>query len=79
MDWGSFTYFTSEGKKKQVSAFVMILSWSRAIYVELVPRADLAAFLRCHVNAFAHLGGVPRRCLSANRIKGSGWENHGSV
>ena len=36
VDWGSFTYFTSEGKKKQVWAFVMVLSWSRAIYVELV-------------------------------------------
>ena len=34
VDWGSFTYFTSEGKKKQVWAFVMVLSWSRAIYVE---------------------------------------------
>ena len=36
----------------------MDLSWSRAIYVELVPQADVAAFLRCHVNAFAHLGKV---------------------
>ena len=66
VDWGSFTYFTSEGKKKQVWAFVMVLRWSRAIYVELVPRADVAAFLRCHVNAFAHLGGVRRRCLYDN-------------
>ena len=66
VDWGSFTYFTSEGKKKQVWAFVMVLSWSRAIYVELVPQADVATFLRCHVNAFAHLGGVPRRCLYDN-------------
>ena len=66
VDWGSFTYFTREGKKKQVWAFAMVLSWSRAIYVKLVPRADVAAFLRCHVNAFAHLGGVPRRCLYDN-------------
>ena len=66
VDWGSFTYYTGEGKKKQVWAFVMVLSWSRAIYVELVPRADVATFLRCHVNAFAHLGGVPLRCLYDN-------------
>ena len=26
----------------------------------------MATFLRCHVNAFAHLGGVPRRCLYDN-------------
>ena len=38
VDWGSFTYFTSEGKKKQVWAFVMVLSWSRAIYVDWYPK-----------------------------------------
>ena len=35
-------------------------------YVELVRRADTAAFIQCHVNAFEYLGGVPRRCLYDN-------------
>ena len=43
--------------------FVMTLGWSRTCYVELVRRADTAAFIQCHVNAFEYLGGVPRRCL----------------
>ena len=47
-------------------AFVMVLGWSRAIYVELVRRADTASFIQCHVNAFDYLGGVPRRCLYDN-------------
>ena len=29
-------------------------------------RADTAAFIQCRVNAFEHLGGVPRRCLYGN-------------
>ena len=50
----------------------MTLGWSRACYVELVRRADTAAFIQCHVNAFEYLGGVPRRCLYDN---GAGQEN----
>jgi transposase len=41
----------------------MTLGRSRACYVELVRRADTAAFIQCHVNAFEYLGGVPRWCL----------------
>ena len=44
----------------------MTLGWSRSCYVELVRRADTAAFIQCHVNAFEYLGGVPRRCLYDN-------------
>ncbi|HHV55934.1 MAG TPA: transposase [Firmicutes bacterium] len=41
----------------------MVLSWSRAIYVEFVNRADTPTFMRCHVNAFTYFGGVPEKCL----------------
>ena len=34
--------------------------------MELVRKADTAAFIQCHVNAFEYLGGVPRRCLYDN-------------
>ncbi len=44
----------------------MTMGWSRACYVELVRRADTAAFIQCHANAFEYLGGVPRRCLYDN-------------
>lgn len=66
VDWGSFSYLTEDGHKKKVWAFVMVLSWSRAIYVEFVRRADEATFIRCHINGFGYLGGVPRRCLYDN-------------
>ena len=44
----------------------MVMGFSRAIYVELVHRADVATFIRCHINAFEFFGGVPRRCLYDN-------------
>ena len=66
VDWGSLAYLDEDGKKHRVWVFVMTLGWSRACYVELVRRADTAAFIQCHVNAFEYLGGVPGRCLYDN-------------
>ena len=66
VDWGSFAYIGGDGRQRRVWAFVMVLGWSRAIYVEFVRRADTASFIRCHINAFGYLGGVPRRCLYDN-------------
>ena len=66
VDWGSFSYVDEKGRKRRVWAFVMVLGWSRSIYVEFVRRADTASFIQCHVNAFDYLGGVPRRCLYDN-------------
>ena len=66
VDWGVFRYRTTGSATRSVWAFVAVLSWSRAMYVEFVERADVATFLRCHIHAFAHFGGVPRRCLYDN-------------
>ena len=66
VDWGSLSYIGTDGKQRRVWVFVMTLGWSRACYVELVRKADTAAFIQCHVNAFEYLGGVPRRCLYDN-------------
>ena len=66
VDWGSFSYVDEKGRKRQMWAFVMVLGWSRAIYVEFVRRADTASFIQCHVNVFEYFGGVPRRCLYDN-------------
>ena len=66
VDWGSLAYIGADGRNHRIWVFVMVLSWSRACYVELVRRADTAAFIQCHVNAFEYLGGVPSRCLYDN-------------
>lgn len=66
VDFGRYRYRTPQGLVRWVWAFVMVLGWSRAMYVECVERADVATFIRCHLNAFARLGGIPRRCLDDN-------------
>jgi transposase len=66
VDFGQCRYATDDGATKQVWVFVMVLSWSRAIYVEFVARADEATFLRCHHHAFVAFGGIPRTCLYDN-------------
>ena len=58
----------------------MTLGWSRACYVELVWRADTAAFIQCHPNAFEYLGGVPQRCLYDNaKVVTLGKDEQGQV
>lgn len=66
VDFGRFRYQLAGGGTRHVWAFVMVLSWSRAIYVEFVTKADTATFIRWHVNAFIHFGGIPQRCLYDN-------------
>ena len=66
VDWGSLAYLGEDGKRHRIWVFVMTMGSSRACYVELVRRADTAAFIQCHVNAFEYLGGVPRLCLYDN-------------
>ena len=66
VDWGRLAHLDQDGKKRRIRVFVMTLGWSRTGHVELVRRADTAAFIQCHVNAFEYLGFVPRRCLYDN-------------
>jgi transposase len=66
VDFGKFPYVHPSGVIRSVWGFALVLSWSRALYVEFVPRADAATFIRCHVHAFQELGGVPKRCLYDN-------------
>lgn len=66
VDFGYFSYRTPDGFRRHLWAFVMVLSWSRAIYVEFILRADEATFLRCHLNAFERFGGVPKKILYDN-------------
>jgi transposase len=66
VDWGVFRYRTPAGTQRTLWAFVLVLSWSRALYVEFVRRADVASFLACHVRAFQALGGIPQTCLYDN-------------
>jgi transposase len=53
--------FTDEpGAPRIVWLFSLVLGYSRLIWARFVAHQDLQTVLRCHMAAFAALGGVPR-------------------
>jgi transposase len=66
-DWAEVgRYPQPDGTSARVYAFVMVLSYSRYLYVEFTRSMTLATLIRCHQNAFAFFGGWPRRILYDN-------------
>jgi transposase len=66
VDWGNFGKIQIGSAKRSLSCFVMVLSWSRAIYARFALDQTLETFMRGHVLAFSALGGVPREILYDN-------------
>jgi transposase len=66
VDWGHFGTIRVGHAKRALSCFVMVLSWSRAIFARFALDQTLESFQRGHVEAFAALGGVPRTILYDN-------------
>jgi hypothetical protein len=52
--------------ERRLSAFVMVLSWSRALFVRFCLDQRMPSFLRGHVEAFEHFGGSVRVVLYDN-------------
>ena len=66
VDWGNFGALPVGGGRRLLSCFVLVLSWSRAVYARFALDQTLESFLRGHVEAFTALGGVPRTILYDN-------------
>jgi transposase len=58
VDWGEFGDVFGLGR--QVHAFVLVLCYSRLLTVTFTFSQTLEAFLRCHEQAFAFVGGCPK-------------------
>ncbi len=63
VDWGSFGKHEVGHARRSLSCFVIVLGWSRAMYARFFWDQRLASFLRGHVDAFEHFGGVARELL----------------
>lgn len=59
VDWGTFGRVLVNGKPETLHAFVYVLSYSRAMYVEFVTNQRQQTFHNCHIHAFEKLG-VPK-------------------
>jgi transposase len=66
VDWGHFGAFQIGRARRQLSCFVLVLSWSRAMYARFALDQTLESFLLGHVEAFMALQGAPRECLYDN-------------
>ncbi|WP_206922364.1 IS21 family transposase, partial [Alicyclobacillus suci] len=60
IDWGFCEEQDENGRTHKVAVFVMVLGYSRSIYVEFTRRCDIHSFLRCFIHALEHFGGVPK-------------------
>jgi len=66
VDWAHFGHTEIRGAKRRVSAFVMVMAYSRLLYVELTLSERMDAFLEAHDRAFRYFGGVPKKLLYDN-------------
>jgi transposase len=66
VDWAHFGSITIGKAKRTLMAFVMVLSFSRKIFLRFYLDARMSNFLRGHEAAFQSFGGVPRVVLYDN-------------
>jgi transposase len=78
VDWGHFGHLGIGRANRTLMAFVMVLSYSRQIFLRFFLDARMENFLRGHVGAFAAFGGVPRVLLYDN-LKSAVLERQGQA
>ena len=66
VDWGHFGHLQVGRARRPLMAFVMVLSYSRRLFLRFFMDARMDSFLRGHVEAFAAFGGCPRLLLYDN-------------
>ncbi len=66
VDWAHFGKLEIGGAQRPLWALVMVLSYSRRLFLRFSPGASMPFFVAGHVEAFADFGGVPRVLLYDN-------------
>jgi transposase len=78
VDWGHFGYVDIGKARRPLMAFVMVLSYSRKIFLRFYLNQQLANFLRGHEAAFTAWNGLPRVLLYDN-LKSAVLERRGDA
>jgi transposase len=78
VDWGHFGKLAIGRANRTLMAFVMVLSYSRQIFLRFFLDARMENFLRGHVGAFESFNGVPRVLLYDN-LKSAVLERQGQA
>ena len=66
LDWGSYGTIAVGSTTRRLSFFVMVLCYSRLMYLEFTLSQTLEQFLTCHENAFRAFAGVPKQLMIDN-------------
>ena len=65
VDWGEYGTIAVGNTRRKLSFFVMVLCYSRMMYLEFTVLQTMEHFLACHEHAFAALG-VPEKIMVDN-------------
>lgn len=66
VDFADFQIKCADGKVLTIYCFIMVLGFSRHMYVEFIDRCTMPKFLACHQHAFGFFGGIPAEILYDN-------------
>ena len=66
VDWGEYGSVAVGQTRRRLSFFVMVLCYSRLMYVEFTLSQTMEHFLACHQNAFQAFHAVPERIMVDN-------------
>jgi len=66
VDWGYAGVVNVGSTRRRLSFFVMVLCYSRMLYVEFTLAETQEQFLACHEHAFEYFGGCVRRVMIDN-------------
>jgi transposase len=78
VDWASFGTWAVEGGERRLSAFVMVLSYSRMIFTRFFYDQRLSSFLEGHVRAFSFFQAATKTVLYDN-LKSAVLERRGDA
>ncbi len=66
VDWGSYGSVRVGDTSRRLSFFVMVLCYSRMMYVEFTVSQSMEHFLACHQNGFNFFGAIPGKIMVDN-------------
>jgi transposase len=66
VDWGSYGSIQVGSTRRRLSFFVMVLCYSRRLYVEFTLAETMEQFLTCHRHALEYFQSVPKRVIIDN-------------
>ena len=66
VDWGEYGSIAVGSTRRRLSFFVMVLCYSRLMYLQFTVSQTMEHFLACHEHAFAAFNGCPKRLIIDN-------------